>query len=68
MEVLANTVDVIILQYINVSNQQLVYLKLTQCACMLSDFSHVQLFATLWTIYSPPDSSVYGVLWARIPE
>ena len=31
MEVLANTTVVIILQYINISNQLFVHLKLTQC-------------------------------------
>ena len=37
--------------------------------CMLSCFSHVQLFATLWR--SPPGSSVYGIfqagIWSRLP-
>ena len=28
--------------------------------------SHVQLFATLGVLYSPPDSSVQGILQARI--
>ena len=37
-------------------------------ACMLSCFSPVHLFATLWTIYSPPYSSVHGILQARILE
>ena len=32
---------------------------------MLSHFSHVWLFATLWTC-SPPGSSVHGILQARI--
>ena len=36
-------------------------------ACMLSRFSHVQLFATLWTI-PPPGSTVHGILQARILE
>ena len=31
MEVLANPMLVIMLQYINVLNQQVVYLKVTQC-------------------------------------
>ena len=35
-----------------------------QILCMLS---HVQLFMTLWD-YSPPGSSVHGVLQARILE
>ena len=35
------------------------------CVCMLSCFSHVQLFANLW---SPPGSSVHGILQARILE
>ena len=30
------------------------------CACLLSHFSHVQLFATPWVDCSPPDSSVHG--------
>ena len=29
---------------------------------MLSRFNHAQLFATLWTVCSPPDSSVRGIL------
>ena len=33
--------------------------------CVLSHFSHIQLFVTLWTC-SQPDSSVHGILWARI--
>ena len=28
--------------------------------CLLSRFSHVQLFAALWTVCSPPGSSVHG--------
>ena len=39
--------------------------KVALC-CMLSRFSCVWLSATLWTIYSPPGSSVHGVLQARI--
>ena len=35
---------------------------------MLSRFSPVQLFVTLWTDYSLPGSSVYGILQARILE
>ena len=35
------------------------------CAYMLSCFSLVQLFATLW---SPPGSSVHGIFQARILE
>ena len=39
------------------------------CMCVLSHFSHVQLFATLWTVdCSPPGSSVHGILQARILE
>ena len=34
-------------------------------SCMLSCFSHVQHFATPWTVCSPPDSSVHGILQAR---
>ena len=33
--------------------------------CMLSCFSHVLLFVTLWDL-SPPGSSVHGILQARI--
>ena len=36
-------------------------------ACILSDFSHVQLFVMLWTC-SLPGSSVRGILQARILE
>ena len=32
------------------------------CVWVLSCFSHVLLFVTLWTIYSPPGSSVPGIL------
>ena len=35
------------------------------CVCMLSHFSRVGLFMTLW---SPPGSSVHGILQARILE
>ena len=34
--------------------------------CVLSPFSRVQLFVTLWTVCSLPGSSVYGILQARI--
>ena len=33
---------------------------------MLSHFSHVQLCVTLWTVGSPPGSSVHGILQTRI--
>ena len=36
--------------------------------CVLSYFSRVQLFTAPWTIYSPPGSSVHGILQARILE
>ena len=36
------------------------------CACVLSCFSHVQLFVTL--DWSPSGSAVHGILWARILE
>ena len=39
---------------------------LSRCACMLSCFGHVQLLETPLT--SPPDSSVLGILRARILE
>ena len=35
------------------------------CACMLSCFSCVRLFANPWTVCSPPGSSVHGILQAR---
>ena len=49
------------------------------CLCLLffssyvksksvSHVSHVQVFATPWTICSPPGSSVHGILPARIQE
>ena len=36
-------------------------------ACMLSHFSYVWLFMTLWTV-GPPSSSDHGILQARILE
>ena len=36
-------------------------------ACVLSCFSPVQLFATVWTV-GPQGSSVHGILQARILE
>ena len=38
----------------------------TMCACMLSHFSYVWLFATPWT--SLPGSSIHGLFQARILE
>ena len=38
---------------------------LTPRACMLSHFSHAQLFVTLWTC-SPPVSSLHGISQARM--
>ena len=38
----------------------------TLCVCVVSCFSCVWLFVTLWTTYSPPYSSVHGSLLARI--
>ena len=35
-----------------------------ECACVLSCFSHVWLFATLWTV----GSSVHGILQTRVLE
>ena len=35
--------------------------------CMLSDFSHTQLFATLWTVVRQAPLSM-GILQARILE
>ena len=47
-------------------SQCLVSINLLQpSACTLSDFSCVQLFATLWSL---PGSSVHGILQARILE
>ena len=37
-------------------------------ACTLSRFSHVQLYVTPWTTYSPRGSSVHGIIPARIVE
>ena len=37
------------------------------CFCVKS-FNHVQLFATPWTVCSPPSSSVHGILQARVLE
>ena len=37
-------------------------------ACILSHFSCIRLFATLWTVCSPPGSSVPGIFQARILE
>ena len=37
--------------------------RATMHACLLSDFSHVQLFVTL----SPPGSSVRGILYPELP-
>ena len=36
--------------------------------CMQSCFSHVWLFSILWTVCSPPHSSVHGILQARTLE
>ena len=40
---------------------------MSSAECMLSCFSHVQLWVTLWTV-DPPVSSVHGILQARILE
>ena len=40
--------------------------SLCMCTCVLSPFSRVQLFATLWT--GPPGSSLHGILQVRILE
>ena len=37
-------------------------------AFVLNRFSCIQLFATLWTLWSPPGSSVHGILQPRILE
>ena len=36
--------------------------------CVLSCFSHVQFFATLWTVCSLPGASIHGILQAGILE
>ena len=36
--------------------------------CVLSCFSHVLLFETLWTDCSPPGSSDHGILQGKIVE
>ena len=41
---------------------------LSRCACVLSCFSHIPLFATPWTAAPLPGSSVHGILQARILE
>ena len=38
------------------------------CVCILNSFSCVWLFVTLWTLSSPPGSSVHGIFQARILE
>ena len=48
------------------SNSHIRIWSLRMCVCMLSRFSHVQLFAALWTIRSPLGSSVHGILQAWI--
>ena len=37
-------------------------------ACLLGRFSYVWLLVTVWTVCSLPDSSVHGILQARILE
>ena len=49
------------LYFVGLQNHCTLYL----CACVLS---HVWLFATLWTVCSPPGSSVHGIFQARILE
>ena len=39
----------------------------TECTCAKS-LSQVQFFESLWTVPPPPDSSVHGILQARILE
>ena len=34
--------------------------------CVLSHFSHVQLFATLWTVACQAPPSVHGILQATV--
>ena len=37
-------------------------------SCVQSHSSHVQLFVTIWMVYSLPGSSVHGIVQARILE
>jgi len=37
-------------------------------ACILNCLSCVQLFVTIWTVCSPPGSSVHGIIQTRILE
>ena len=48
------------------SNSHIHTWSLRMCPCMLSRFSHVQLFVALWTIRSPLGSSVHGIFQAWI--
>ena len=50
---------------ISFSTQYPNILQISQCTCMLSHFSHVQLFVTLWTVAHQAPLSV-GILQARI--
>ena len=38
------------------------------CVCVLSCFSHIRFFVTLWIVACPWDSSVLGIFQARILE
>ena len=42
--------------------------EVLRATCVLSHFSRVRLFATPWTVCSPPGSSVHWTLQARILE
>ena len=51
-------------QIMTTQGKDQVYIMLLPLSC----FSRAQLFVTPWTIYSPPGSSVHGILQARILE
>ena len=51
-----------------ISTQKLEFCLNSMHLCMLSGFSRVWLFATLWTVCSPPGGSAHGILQARTLE
>ena len=51
----------------DMQNKQKSTLTLSLCACMLSRFSRVQFFVTLWTVVCQ-GSSVHRILQTRILE
>ena len=42
--------------------------SISLCVCVSQSLSCVRLFVTLWTVCSPPGSSVRGILQARMLE